>query len=109
MVPDGTHDWMSFLDDFVCGDQGLERLNFIGQYWLNTQPRPEGNGGVVVPGVDDAFCKADAINRGLVCEYHGHALLTCFCFGADSSGLTAFLMWTTSSPSALSLSTGRVG
>jgi len=34
-VPDMTYDWMSFLDDFVCGDQGLERLNFIGQDWLN--------------------------------------------------------------------------
>lgn len=48
---------MSFLDDFVCGDQGLERLNFIGQYWLNAQPCPERDGGVVIPGVNDAFCK----------------------------------------------------
>ena len=40
-VPDGTHDRMSFLDDFVCGDQGLERLDFIGQDWLNAQSRPE--------------------------------------------------------------------
>ena len=52
---------------------------------------------------------ADAISEGFVCEHHGYALLTCFCFGADSSGEVAFLMWTASSPSALSLSTGRVG
>ena len=53
--------------------------------------------------------KRNTISRGPVDKYHGHALLTCFCFGAVSSGLVAFLMWTTSSPSALSLSTGRVG
>ena len=41
MVPDGTYDRVSFLDDFVCGDQGLERLDFIGQDWLNAQSSPE--------------------------------------------------------------------
>ena len=49
---------MPFLDDFVGGDQGLECLYFIGQYWLNTQPCPERDGGVVIPGEDDAFCKS---------------------------------------------------
>jgi hypothetical protein len=34
-VPDGTYDRMSLLDDFMCGDEGLERLDFIGQDWLN--------------------------------------------------------------------------
>ena len=36
-------------------------------------------------------------------------LRTCFCFGAVSSGLVAFLIFITSSCSAFSLSTGRVG
>ena len=36
-------------------------------------------------------------------------LRTCFCLGADSSVLVAFLMLMTSSWSAFSLSTGRVG
>lgn len=38
-----------------------------------------------------------------------HSLLTCFCLGAVSSGLVAFLMLSLSSFSAFSLSTGRVG
>jgi len=46
---------MALLDDFVCGDQGLEGLNFIGQDWLNSQPGPERDGGMVIPGVYDAF------------------------------------------------------
>jgi hypothetical protein len=55
IVAGRTYDRMSFLDDFVCGDQSLERLYFIGQDWLNAQSRPERDGGVVIPGVDDAF------------------------------------------------------
>jgi len=54
-VLDRTYDWMAFLDDFVCGDQGLERLDFIGQDWLNAQSRPERDGGMVIPGVYDAL------------------------------------------------------
>ena len=54
-VPDGTYNRMSFLDDFVCGDQGLECLDFIGQNWLNAQARPERDGSMVVPGVYNAF------------------------------------------------------
>ena len=30
IVPDGTYDGMTFLNNLVCGDQGLERLNLIG-------------------------------------------------------------------------------
>ena len=54
-MSDGTYDWMSFLDDLVRSDQGLERLDFIRQDWLNAQSSPERDGGVVIPGVDDAF------------------------------------------------------
>lgn len=46
---------MSFLDDFVCSDQGLERLYLIGQNWLDAQSRPERDGGMVIPCVYDAF------------------------------------------------------
>lgn len=27
-------DWMTFLEDFVDCDEGLERLNFVGKNWL---------------------------------------------------------------------------
>ena len=40
VVLDRTYDRVSFLDDLVCGDQGLERLDFIGQDWLHAQSRP---------------------------------------------------------------------
>ena len=63
VVLDRTYDRVSFLDDLVRGDQGLERLDFIGQDWLDAQSRPERDGGVVIPGVYDAFWKADTISR----------------------------------------------
>lgn len=55
VVLDGTYDRMTFLGDLVRGDQSLERLDFIGQNWLNAQSRPKRDGGMVIPGVDDAF------------------------------------------------------
>jgi hypothetical protein len=50
--------------------------------------------------------KNEQVNK----RYQGcDTLRTCFCFGAVSSGFVAFLIFTASSASALSLSTGLVG
>jgi len=63
---------------------------------------------MIVPSVDDAFF--GDVGETVGGEYnHKHILRTCFCFGAVSSALVAFLILITSSFSAFSLSTGRVG
>jgi len=75
------------LDDFVCSDQGLERLNFIRQYWLNTQTRSRTRWRCGNPRCRRYILQKRTRSPGFVCEHHGTHFLTCFCFGADSSAL----------------------
>jgi hypothetical protein len=48
---------MSFLQDFVHGNERLEGLDLIRQDGLNPKPTPERNGGVVIPRKYDSLCK----------------------------------------------------
>jgi hypothetical protein len=99
---------VALLEDLMHHNKRLEGLDLIGENWLDAKSRPEGDGRVVIPGVHNAFC--EACQEFEITEPRGaHVLRTCFCFGALSSALVAFLMLTASSCSALSLSTGRVG
>ena len=91
IAPDGTYDWMSFLDDFVCGNEGLECLNFIGQDWLNPQPRPERDGGMVVPGVDDAFCKSKCDQPGTCLQISRPRTSDVFLFRSSFLGVGSLL------------------
>lgn len=103
-----TYDWVALLQDLVHSDQGLERLDFIRKDRLHPKARPERDGGVIIPRIDDAFCPQQCEQLEEM-QNGENALRTCFCLGAVSSGFVAFLMLTTSSASALSLSTGLVG
>lgn len=99
---------MSVLKNLVDRDERLERLDLVGQYRLHFEARPNRSGRMIVPSIHDALYEGpgSASSRHSCAQY---GLRTCFCFGAVSSGLVAFLMFSSSSASALSLSTGRVG
>jgi hypothetical protein len=98
----------------VDGDQGLEGLHLVGQDGQDAECGPDRRRAAVVPRVDDGLCgRSLSVSGDVATELirpKGRGLLrTCFCFGAVSSGLVAFLRATWSSASALSLSTGLVG
>jgi hypothetical protein len=50
-----TYNRMPFLENFVDRDERFEGLDLIREDWLDTKPRPEGDGRVVIPGVHDAL------------------------------------------------------
>lgn len=51
---------VTFLENFVYGDECLERLYFIGKDGLHFETSPYRCRRMVVPGIDDAFCVDDS-------------------------------------------------
>lgn len=47
---------MALLENFVYGDECLERLDFVSEDGLHFETSPYRCRGVVVPGIDDTFC-----------------------------------------------------
>lgn len=51
---------VALLENFVHGDECLERLDFVSEDGLYFESGPYRCRGVIVPGIDDAFCASDS-------------------------------------------------
>jgi hypothetical protein len=59
----GTDYRVAFLENFVYGDECLERLDFVSEDGLYFEAGPYRCRRVVIPGIDDTFCIDDWKNR----------------------------------------------
>jgi hypothetical protein len=93
-----TDHWITILDDFMNGNKRFERLHFIRKKGCNLERSPKTSRRFEIVRIKNALFVIDI--RLTKVSHHkvaaaktnevDYLLLTCFCFGAVSSGLVAF-------------------